>query len=99
MGRKNKDGKGSGNLKVMNTIQRQYIPSFVYEDGICGPFVRRSVVSLLDKRMLCFEPSTFPRVHAFAQWLISGVACDKGKGIFSLITKQLIKGTNWQSVL
>lgn len=99
MGRKNKDGKSSGNLKVMNMIQRQYEPSFVYEEVICSPFVRRCVVFLLDKRTQCFEPSTFPYVHAFPQWLLSGVACDQGKEIFSLVTKQLIKGRNWQSVL
>lgn len=88
--------------KIMQMIQRQYILSFIYEDGICGP-LNRSVVSLLDKRTLHFEPSTFPCVPAFAQWLRRGVhrgvPVTQGKEIFSLATKQPIKGTDWQSVV
>lgn len=53
--RKKKNDKGSGNLKAMSMIQRQYIVFFfLFEDGICCSFIR-SVVFLLDKRMLCFE--------------------------------------------
>lgn len=81
VGGRNKNGEGSGNLRVMTMIQRQYIPPFVYEASICGSFIRS--VSHLDNGIPCCETSTLLEVHAFAQLLIRGVTCDKGWEIFS----------------